>query len=487
MVILADVAQDVMEADDMTLSLDHSIERCAVLGAAGKMGRGIAFLLLQEMALAEAARFGTVGSGAYVLTLLDTDWQTLLELKKSLRGQLLKVAEKNIISLRSYLAKNQALISNSDIIDYFINGSSDIVNISIVLESAKDARLVFEAVVEDVVLKSSLLGKLASISSREQQEQYFFSNTSSIPIAVLNQEAKLAERIIGFHFYNPPAVQKLVEIIPMAGGEHNLYEFACQLAGKLKKIVVTAHDVAGFIGNGHFMREILFACELVHEIIASSHTAMEAVYIINKMTQQWLLRPMGIFQLVDYVGLDVMSRVAQIMSNYLPQPIILPDLIASLLNTGKKGGQESDGAQKEGFFQYSYHKLKGIYEWERQGYCPLDELPWQHKCDELLGSAPPPEFSWKNLHGKPDCQAKVDDYIAWLEQASGWGAQLARRFMTRSIAIAEQLVSDQVSDSLRDVDIVLKNGFYHLYGPSEVSKKLSGSELGHPFKNTCKG
>lgn len=451
----------------MSLSLDHNLERCAVLGAAGKMGRGIAFLLLQEMALAEAERLGSVGSGRYVLTLLDTDWQTLLELKRSLRGQLLKVAEKNIISLRRCFAKNQALISNSDIIEYFVNGSNDILNVTTALEGAKGAQLVFEAVVEDVAIKCSLLKQLDSMASPEQKP-YFLSNTSSIPISVLNREAQLEGRIIGFHFYNPPAVQKLVEIIPMANGDSQLSEFASQLAGKLKKIVVTSHDVAGFIGNGHFMREIMFACDLIQELVASSHNEMEAVYIINKMTQQWLLRPMGIFQLVDYVGLDVMARVAEIMGRYLPLPG-LPHLIASMLKAGKKGGQEPDGAQKEGFFQYSFHKLKGIYDNQEQNYCPLFEQSWQIKCDQLLGPTPPVEFSWKNLHGRLDCKAKVDHYMTWLEHNESWGTKLAKRFMGRSKAIAEQLVSDRVAATLEDVDTVLKCGFYHLYGPSEVN------------------
>ena len=114
----------------MPLDIEQNLERCAVLGAAGKMGRGIAFLLLQEMALAEALRYGTVGGGSYVLTLIDIDRQMLLALKRSLQEQILKVAEKNIIALRRAFAKNPSLVSNRDIIEYFVQGCSDIMQIA---------------------------------------------------------------------------------------------------------------------------------------------------------------------------------------------------------------------------------------------------------------------------------------------------------------------------------------------------------------------
>src|SRR6185295_16568588 len=102
---------------------------------------------------------------------------------------------------------------------------------------------------------------------------FVLSNTSSIPIHLLASESGLKDQLIGFHFYNPPAVQKLVELIPQErAGEvadevaDEVLAISQELAKKMNKIVVYSRDVAGFIGNGHFSREIALACRFVEEL-----------------------------------------------------------------------------------------------------------------------------------------------------------------------------------------------------------------------------
>ena len=66
-------------------------------------------------------------------------------------------------------------------------------------------------------------------------------------------------------------------------------------------MVVPSNDVAGFIGNGHFMRDILYATREV-EKLQKEFGFVEAIYAMNRISQDYLIRPMGIFQLIDYVG-----------------------------------------------------------------------------------------------------------------------------------------------------------------------------------------
>src|ERR1700733_10286349 len=107
------------------MQLDQALTKVAVIGAAGKMGEGISLLLFQEMARSEAEKYGAVGTGKYRLYLIDTKEETLVGLRHYLRLQLTKYAEKNINQVRKYYKENQALISNEEIIQAFVEGAMD--------------------------------------------------------------------------------------------------------------------------------------------------------------------------------------------------------------------------------------------------------------------------------------------------------------------------------------------------------------------------
>ena len=233
--------------------------------------------------------------------LIDTSDALFPELRSFLKKQVLRFAEKNINSLREYYAKVPSLVSNAEIIEAFVNHAMDLVLFDTDINNAKDCHIVFEAAVEDIPEKIKIFKKLKSIC---KPDTYFLTNTSSIPIHVLDEEAQLNHRIAGFHFYNPPHIQKLVEVILPKDSDQHLRALTQEIGKRLGKTLVFSKDVAGFIGNGHFLREISFACEKVNEI-ARTHPLTEAIFIVNKVTQEYLLRPMGIFQLLDYVGLDV--------------------------------------------------------------------------------------------------------------------------------------------------------------------------------------
>lgn len=433
------------------MQLDHALKDVSVIGAGGKMGSGIALLLLQEM-----ARLGACNGGQCVLNLIDTDSQKLQELKHYLQEQLFKYSEKNIILLRHCYADKASLISNEEIIREFVQYALDIIQYHNHPEIAKNSHLVFEAIVEDVDIKVKVLSSIGP-------KPYFFSNTSSIPIHILNEKANLNHRIIGFHFYNPPAVQRLVELVAPNQVDPNLLEISRELARRLRKTVVHSHDVAGFIGNGHFIREALFACRKVNEL-ASSYPLSEAIYMVNHVTQAYLVRPMGIFQLMDYVGLDVCHHICRIMSTYLDDPLLKDDLLDRMLAQGLKGGQNADGTQKAGFFQYDRHFPKNVYHLEDKKYHSLTEHDFVRRCDDTLGIVPEDMHSWKSLQNDPERNHILKKYFNELFEEHNLGVELAEMFLKHSRDVAKKLVQDKVASKIEDVNAVLELGFFHLYG-----------------------
>lgn len=434
----------------------------AVLGAAGKMGSGISLLLLQEMALSHLQHAAQKGSKEhFCLMLIDPSRPGLEGLRNYLRSQLQRFAEKNIISLRKAVAEVPSLISNREIIDFFLAGAMEIVRFASSIEEAKEAQLVFEAIIEDVDQKVKLLSSLKNLSV---VKPYFLSNTSSIPLSVLNAKAGLEGRIIGFHFYNPPAVQKLLEIIPLEEGDPELKKVAVELARQLNKQIVFSKDVAGFIGNGYFLREIAFACAMT-EKLSAEQGLVQSIYLVNKVTQEFLLRPMGIFQLMDYVGLDVIARIGEILNRYLPVPFYKNAFLEPRLQAGKCGGQFSDGSQKEGFFHYTNQKISGVFDPQSKTYSPLEAAEWKKAADMWLGSAPM-GLSWKGLSTHANAQEIIQNYLRALQKDPSEGAKIAVEFLQHLQSVVQRLVEDGIAASSEDVATVLKKGFFHLYDPS---------------------
>lgn len=422
------------------------MDNVVVLGAAGKMGSGIALLLLQEMAWENTGK----------LTLLDANVAGFAGLRKYLRIHLKRYAERSANRLRTKYANNSALIDNGDMVDAFVEEAMDRVRCVSSVDECKDATLIFEAIIEDIDVKSKVLH---DISRKASPEAYFFTNTSSIPIHVLAQKSGLTGRLIGFHFYNPPPVQKLVEVIIPAKTGSQLKDLGQTIGKKLNKTLVYSSDVAGFIGNGHFIREIVWACSMVRDL-QKSMSPVEAVCAVNSVTQEFLLRPMGIFQLLDYVGIDVCMLIARIMTEFLPDTNFMDPLIIKMAETGMRGGQHADGSQKDGFFKYDRGQIAGVYDMSQKEYVPYVK-------SDRLGVLPQGYVPWKILINDKDRKEKIDHYFANLWEDHALGADLARGFLERSREIAQMLVRDGVAHSIDDVDTVLKQGFYHLYGVEE--------------------
>lgn len=414
-------------------------KHAVVLGAAGKMGSGISLLLLQQVGLMEDA----------ILTLEDVNPGGFPALRDYLHKHLLKYAQKNLDDHSS--------------IENFVSNALEKVRFVSSPEECLGAEIVFEAVAEDIEIKSQLLRRMGKVAD---PQAYYFSNTSSIPISVLAEASNLVGRLIGFHFYNPPAVQKLLEIIEPRHIDVHLKSIAMDIAKRLNKTIVFSNDVAGFIGNGHFIREIVKACGHVRRL-RSILPAVEAMYAVNQVIQEFLLRPMGIFQLIDYVGIDVCQHIAAIMSRFLSPSNFNEAFIGAMLNAGIKGGQHGDGSQKDGFFRYDKGKIVAIFDLQHKEYISCIGEQWENNMTNKIGLVPEGSFTWKELNKDEHRKEKIREYFRHLWRERSLGAELAQEFLGESRAIAYELVGTGVANSIEDVDKVLELGFYHLYGVDE--------------------
>ncbi|HVP36334.1 MAG TPA: 3-hydroxyacyl-CoA dehydrogenase family protein [Terriglobales bacterium] len=441
------------------MTFDERLQNVAIIGAAGKMGSGISLLLAQEMARLKNRPENKDKN--YKLYLIDVNLDHLAGLQQYLKSQLVKAGEKACVMLRQMYKDREDLVENQDCINQYVEDALSFIRTGTDLSIAKDSKVIFEAVLEKKDLKVDLLKKIDNLCGRDT---LYLTNTSSIPINVLNKEANLNGRIIGFHFYNPPAVQKLAELISTDSTVRELKDFSMELAKRLNKKIVPSNDIAGFVGNGHFLRDGLYGLREAKKL-AKDYTLPGGFYIINKISQDLLVRPMGILQLIDYVGVDVFQSISETVGGYIPGEDLKDDLLKKMYDKKVLGGQRSDGSQKDGFLKYDKNRPVGVYDIDKGEYKLFDPQGWSGEIDKKLGEYPTGFFAWRNLVADPKKNDKLKTFFQNLRSSNTLGAKLASAYLKNSKEIGEKLVKTGVAKTSEDVNNVLLNGFYHLYGP----------------------
>ncbi len=439
------------------MKYDERLSNVSILGAAGKMGSGILLLTANEMA--ELSLRDENKGKVFVLNAIDISDEALNGLIDYVRVQTRKIAEKKIVLLREIYKNDATLVNNSEIIDAYISRVLQIIRPTKRVEVAYDSNIIFEAVNENPTLKIKLFQQ---IDNNSEKSPWFFTNTSSVPIFYLNKEANLNGRVIGFHFYNPPAIQKLVELIPAESTLPEIVEFAREYAKRLRKFVVDSNDFAGFIGNGHFMRDALYGIQQA-EKLAEEMSFPEAILTVNKITQDFMIRPMGIFQLIDYVGIDVCKYIMSVMNPYLEKEDLHSDLLDKMFDEKILGGQNSDGSQKNGFFKYEKGRIVAVLNPETKEYVELSAI--EEKVNDKLGALPEGHLPWKKIIRIKDRDTVLRDYFNGLAKSETYGARLTKDYLANSRNIGRLLVEMNVAKSEKDVNNVMLTGFFHAYGP----------------------
>jgi len=213
-------------------------------------------------------------------------------------------------------------------------------------DAVKDCDLVIEAVPEIMDLKKKVYSELDKVAGKNV---IFASNTSTLPITEIANTTNHPERFIGIHFFNPPQLMKLVEVIPGEKTANEITEITKEYVKSVKKEpVVCRKDVPGFIINRLFIPLVHEAC-FVMDRMGNQQTE------IDSAVKYKLGFPMGIFELSDFTGTDVIHK-ATIEMHLRDKKVINPHPKIGQLFNEKKLGQKSG----EGFYKYSKDKYERI-------------------------------------------------------------------------------------------------------------------------------
>ncbi len=204
--------------------------------------------------------------------------------------------------------------------------------------AVKDAEMVIEAVPEVMDLKRKVYAELDAAAPKDA---VFASNTSTLPITEMAASTSRPERFVGVHFFNPPQLMKLVEVIPgerTSGETVRLTREIVRSAGK--QDVLCRKDVPGFIVNRLFI-------PMVHEACHARERAGAAREEVDSAVKFRMGFPMGIFELADFTGLDVVHKATEEMRKR-DRGVVRPHPEVGRLFGEGRLGQKSGG----GFYRY---------------------------------------------------------------------------------------------------------------------------------------
>jgi 3-hydroxybutyryl-CoA dehydrogenase len=207
------------------------------------------------------------------------------------------------------------------------------------LADAARADLVIEAVTEDPALKAGLYRELHAAAP---EPTIIATNTSSLSVVSLAAASGRPDRFVGLHFFNPVPLMALVEVVRAVTTSDVTFERALAFARRLGKEPVAARDGSGFIVNRLLVPYLLDAVRALEQGTGS-------VADIDKAMMLGCGHPMGPFTLLDFVGLDTVVKIGEIMFDEFREPRFAPPpLLRRMVAagwTGRKGGR--------GFYDYT--------------------------------------------------------------------------------------------------------------------------------------
>jgi 3-hydroxybutyryl-CoA dehydrogenase len=202
-----------------------------------------------------------------------------------------------------------------------------------------DCDLVIEAITEDLDRKLEMWGELDEIV---KDDAYLATNTSSLSVATQADATKRPERMIGLHFFNPPQVMPLLEVVRAEKSGDEAVDLGFELGEKLGKTTVAANDNRGFIVNRLLVPYMLDA-------IRAHEQGVGSIEDIDTGMMSGASHPMGPLTLADFVGLDTLAAIAGVMVDaYGEERFAAPDTLTKMVDAGDFGRKSG-----KGFYDYS--------------------------------------------------------------------------------------------------------------------------------------
>jgi len=285
------------------------VKKIAVLGA-GLMGHGIAQVAAQI--------------GKYEVSMRDIE-------QRFIDSGITMIRE----SLQRFVKKGQMNETQMNEILSRIHSTLDLKG------AVSDADLIIEAVPENVELKKTMFRE---VDTYAPANAVIASNTSSVSITEIASATKRSEKVCGMHFFNPPQLMKLIEVIRGAKTSDETIQTVLNVAHKMEKeTVLVKKDCPGFIVNRILIPALNEAAELYWEGIAERDDIDKAI----KLGLNW---PMGPLMLLDYIGSDTTLAIADVLTKELDPKFHpstgLKQMVKAQLLGRKTGKGYYDWAQK---------------------------------------------------------------------------------------------------------------------------------------------
>jgi 3-hydroxybutyryl-CoA dehydrogenase len=256
--------------------------------------------------------------------------------------------ERGRARIRDGLARRAAKFDlDADTIDDWVDGRLAGLRESASLDGlGAEAEVIVEAALEDLALKRTIF---RTLDAAAPPETILATNTSALSIAAIAAATDRPERVIGMHFFNPAPVMPLVEIVTAPKTDPTIAAAAAALVERWGKTAISCSDTPGFIVNRVNRPFTIEALRLVETGIASVEAIDDALTAAGF--------PMGPFELMDLVGVDINLAAATAIWNGLGQPERLrPSPIQERLvaagDLGRKTGR--------GFYNYRAGPRAGV-------------------------------------------------------------------------------------------------------------------------------
>jgi 3-hydroxybutyryl-CoA dehydrogenase len=202
-----------------------------------------------------------------------------------------------------------------------------------------DSDLVIEAITEDLDRKLEMWGELDAILG---DDAYLATNTSSLSVATQADATKRPERMIGLHFFNPPQVMPLLEVVRAEKSTDDAVALGFEVGEELGKTSVAAKDNRGFIVNRLLVPYMLDA-------IRAHEQGVGSIEDIDTGMKAGASHPMGPLTLADFVGLDTLAAISEVMVDaYGEERFAAPETLKKIVSAGDFGRKSG-----RGFYDYS--------------------------------------------------------------------------------------------------------------------------------------